>query len=77
MINTNVYPGDSGGPVFAADNHGTPRLIGMVTQRVGRDPRAAVPIAVAVDASAIRETLQLLGKRERPRGGASVRRKSM
>lgn len=63
LLNTNVYPGDSGGPVFAAHRRGAPHLIGMVTERIG--PRdGSVPLAVAIDARVIRETLQLLSAKE-------------
>lgn len=64
LIHTDVYPGDSGGPVFAARGRGRPRLVGMVTRSVGPNPHAAVPLAIAVDARTIRETLQLLVERE-------------
>ena len=63
LINTNVYPGDSGAPVFAARRRGRPHLIGMVAERIG--PRGGVvPLAVAIDARVIRETLQLLNAKE-------------
>lgn len=63
LINTSVYPGDSGAPVFAARRRGRPHLIGMVSERIG--PRGgAVPLAVAIDARVIRETLQLLNAKE-------------
>ena len=63
LVNANIYPGDSGGPVFAARRRGRPRLIGMMTERIG--PReGAVPLAVAIDARVIRETLQLLNSNE-------------
>ena len=60
LINGDVYPGDSGAPVFAANPHGRPRLLGMVTSRVGTSEKQLVPLALAVEASAISETLQLL-----------------
>ena len=63
LISTNVYPGDSGAPVFAARRRGRPHLIGMVSERIG--PRGgAVPLAVAIDARVMRETLQLLNAKE-------------
>ena len=63
LINTSVYPGDSGAPVFAARRRGRPHLIGMVAERIG--PRGGVvPLAVAIDARVIRETLQLLNAKE-------------
>ena len=59
LIHTNVYPGDSGGPVFAARSRGAPALLGLVSERIG--PKAGeVPLAVAIDSTVIRETLALL-----------------
>jgi Trypsin-like peptidase domain len=59
LIHTNVYSGDSGGPVFAARSRGAPALLGLVTERIG--PKAGeVPLAVAIDSTVIRETLALL-----------------
>ena len=59
LIHTNVYSGDSGGPVFAVRNRGAPALLGLISERIG--PKAgAVPLAVAIDSSVIRETLALL-----------------
>jgi hypothetical protein len=60
LINTTVYPGDSGGPVFASDRRDrAPILVGLVTEHIGRKV-GAVPLAVAIDARAVRETLELL-----------------
>jgi Trypsin-like peptidase domain len=70
LINTDVYPGDSGGPVFAARSGGKPRLVGMVTARAGRDPNAIVPLAIALDATTIHETLELVAERARRIDGA-------
>lgn len=59
LIHTNVYSGDSGGPVFAVRSRGAPALLGLVSERIG--PKAgAVPLAVAIDSTVIRETLALL-----------------
>lgn len=59
LIHTNVYSGDSGGPVFAARSRGAPALLGLISERIG--PKAGeVPLAVAIDSSVIRETLALL-----------------
>jgi hypothetical protein len=59
LIHSNVYSGDSGGPVFAARSRGDPALLGLISERIG--PKAgAVPLAVAIDSSVIRETLALL-----------------
>jgi len=63
LVNANVYVGDSGGPVFAARERRTPKLLGLLTERIG--PKSgAVPLAVAVNATVIRETLELLAQRE-------------
>ncbi len=60
LVNTNVYSGDSGGPVFAGRRHDRrPILLGVVIERIG-EKVGEIPLAVAVDAYAIRETLQLL-----------------
>lgn len=64
LVNTNVYGGDSGGPVFAGRRWGRPKLVGMISERIGKKP-GEVPLAVAVNASVIRETLQLLAERDR------------
>lgn len=64
LVNTNVYGGDSGGPVFSGRRGGKPRLVGLVTERVGKKGENT-PLAVALNASAIRETLQLQAKQER------------
>jgi hypothetical protein len=63
LVNTNVYGGDSGGPVFSGRRGGKPRLVGLVTERIGKKGENT-PLAVAVNASAIRETLQLQAKQE-------------
>jgi hypothetical protein len=69
LINADVYPGDSGGPVFTAARGGKPKLVGMIVQRIGRSPKTFAHFAIAVDARMIRETLQLLAEREqRPAG---------
>jgi hypothetical protein len=59
LVHTNVYSGDSGGPVFAARSRGAPALLGLISERIG--PKAGeVPLAVAIDSTVIRETLALL-----------------
>lgn len=60
LINADVYPGDSGAPVFLAARGGRPRLAGVVIQRIGATSASFSHLAVAVDADAIRETLDLL-----------------
>jgi hypothetical protein len=66
LINGDVYPGDSGGPVFRPSKRGKPQVVGMVVERLSTTRRERFPLALAVDASAIRETLQLLAERKRP-----------
>ncbi len=65
LINGDVYPGDSGAPVFRASRTGRPGVVGMVIERLGLGRRSPFPLALAVDARAIRETLQLLSERDR------------
>lgn len=72
LIHGDVYPGDSGAPVIAADPKGTPRLAGMIVQRLGPDPKKFVPLAVAVDALAVRQTLDLLHESEKEELGKSA-----
>jgi hypothetical protein len=65
LINGDVYPGDSGGPVFRLSKHGKPQVVGMVVERLSTTRRERFPLALAVDASVIKETLQLLAERKR------------
>ena len=58
MINTNVYSGDSGGPVFGNSRRGQPRLVGILTERIGKK-EGSVPLAVAINASVVAETLKM------------------
>ena len=64
LINGDVYPGDSGAPVFRASRSGRPGVVGMVIERLGIGRRNPFPLALAVDARAIRETLRLLSERD-------------
>jgi hypothetical protein len=64
VINADVYPGDSGAPVFTKGRGGRPELVGMIIRRIGTDERDFSHLAIAVDALAIRETLQLVAERE-------------
>ena len=59
LVHTNVYSGDSGGPVFAARSRGAPALLGLISERIGTKA-GEVPLAVAIDSTIIRETLALL-----------------
>ena len=58
LINTTVFGGDSGAPVFTADRYHGPKLVGILTQRIG-EKEAGIPLAVAINASIIREALDL------------------
>ena len=74
LIHSNVYSGDSGGPVFAARNRGAPALLGLVTERIG--PKAGVvPLAVAIDSTVIRETLALVPRSVVPSEAGSFDRR--
>lgn len=64
LVNADVYPGDSGAPIFVASKRGKPNLIGMVIERVELREGERSPIALAVDADVIRETLDMLIQRE-------------
>lgn len=65
LLNGNIHPGDSGAPVFRSSHTGPPEIFGMVTQRLGPSARP-MPLGLAIDAGAIRETLDLL-LQKRPR----------
>jgi Trypsin-like peptidase domain len=70
LVNTSAYSGDSGAPVFAETGGGRkPHLIGLLTERIGKK-LGEVPLAVAVNADVIRETLQLLDQHERSMSGS-------
>jgi hypothetical protein len=56
-VNTNIFSGDSGGPVFTSRN-GKPSLVGIMTERIGKK-EGGVPLGVAINASVIAETLRL------------------
>lgn len=66
LINSDVYPGDSGAPVFSTGCGSRPKLVGMVIERVGVEKRDFSHLAVAVDADVIRETLALITAAEAP-----------
>ncbi len=65
LINADVYPGDSGAPVFISGRGNHPELVGMVIQRIGPKERTFSHLAVAVDAEVIRDMLTLLDASER------------
>lgn len=60
LINSDVYPGDSGAPVFINNTGTRPELVGMIIQRVSPKASDFSHFAVAVDADVIRETLALV-----------------
>jgi hypothetical protein len=62
VMNADVYPGDSGSPVFGLDARGKLSVEGMVIERIAATSEAFSHFAVAVDARAIRETLALLDR---------------
>ncbi len=64
LINADVYPGDSGAPVYRLAGMGRPRLAGMIVRRVGTRSTSFSHLAIAVDASVIHEVLELLAARE-------------
>ncbi|MHB1082204.1 MAG: trypsin-like peptidase domain-containing protein [Prosthecobacter sp.] len=64
LIDSDVYPGDSGAPVFIAGTSGRPKLVGMIIQRVSPGTRNFSHLAIAVDADVIRETLALVAADE-------------
>lgn len=68
LISGDVHPGDSGAPVFRNTRSGTPRLIGMVIQRLGPSDQR-LPLAQAIDSGGIRETLELFARQHRSQAG--------
>ena len=50
--------------MFAAARGGRPKLVGLLIERIGQKT-GEVPLAVAVDATVIRETLQALAQPDR------------
>jgi Trypsin-like peptidase domain len=75
LINASVYGGDSGGPVFSGSRRGKPKLLGIVTERIGKKG-GNIPLAVALNASVIRETLRLEARHEQLVAGERTRRPS-
>lgn len=63
LINTSAFAGDSGAPVVAGGRFGQPKLIGILSERIGKQ-EAVVPLAIALSASVVRETLQLQREQE-------------
>lgn len=60
LINADVYPGDSGAPVFRTSPKGRPRVVGMVVERLEVQKGERSPLALAVDVAGVRETVSLL-----------------
>lgn len=67
LVNGDVFPGDSGSPLLLSPGKSNPRLAGMVVQRVEVADGERSPIAVAVEAGVILETLELLADQDRDR----------
>lgn len=64
VINSDVYPGDSGAPVFINGCGNRPELVGMIIERVSIKASGFSHLAIAVDADVIRETLALVAASE-------------
>jgi hypothetical protein len=60
LIDADVYPGDSGAPVFRTDVAGVPFSQVSFCGGSGRNQRAFSHLAIAVEANVIHETLDLL-----------------
>jgi hypothetical protein len=60
LIDADVYPGDSGAPVFLASRNSSPKLVGVLTSRFALSKGAFSHLAAALDVNALRETLALL-----------------
>lgn len=65
LVNSAIYPGDSGAPVFVTPERGQPRLVGMVVEHFVDSEERTMPLGVAVDARSIRETISALLTDER------------
>ena len=64
LVNTTAFGGDSGAPVFASSRFGQPKLVGILSERIGKT-EGMVPLAIALSSSVMRETLQLERERDR------------
>jgi hypothetical protein len=64
LVNTNVYSGDSGGPVFRSSGRGKPKMVGILTERIGKK-EGGVPLAIAINSSVVSETLMLEAAQQR------------
>jgi hypothetical protein len=60
LINTAIYPGDSGAPAFLTAPGKRPQVVGMVVEYYRGPGENPMPLALAVDAHGIRETVDLL-----------------
>jgi len=63
MNYTSAFAGDSGAPVFADAHFGKPKLMGILSERIGEQERL-VPLAIALSASVVRETLRMQTEQE-------------
>lgn len=59
VIDADVYPGDSGAPVFTVSHSGKPELAGMIVRRVGTTEKSFSHLALAVDAATVYEAVAL------------------
>ena len=64
LINTMAFAGDSGAPVVSAPRFGQPKLVGILSERIGEE-EGRVPLAIALSASVVHETLQMQREAER------------
>lgn len=74
VINADVYPGDSGAPVYVVGRRGHPELAGIIIRRVTADQKSFSHLAIAVESRAIHETLQLLGEQGKDRSATQTAR---
>lgn len=70
LVDADVYPGDSGAPVYQLTSMGRPQLSGMIIQRVSAPNSNYSHLAIAVDSKAIDEVLELLAIKEGWRSGS-------
>lgn len=64
LINAAAFGGDSGAPVFSAPRFGKPRLVGILSELIG-DKEGIVPLAIAMSAPIVKETLRLQAEQQR------------
>lgn len=72
LIDGDVYPGDSGGPVFTVDWRGQPVLVGLLLRRVALKESDFSHLAMAVEIGPIRDTLRMLAAQPAQKTGAGA-----